>query len=107
MWSGALVSSINVLLAGDGLLYLFLLFADIAGLALLIRCRRRRAKLAAAQAWTEPLDLDTLRTRMRIVEPETRSTQLPRTRELLDEIRRQKTEPSARVSGVAGSSRRR
>jgi hypothetical protein len=93
--------------ATDALLSALLVAAAVAGIALSIRIRRRR-RLARAYAWTEPLDLQTLQSRMRIVEQEP-ATHLPQTRGLLDELHRRKSGDgaSARVSGVAGASRRR
>jgi len=79
----------------------------VAAVALLLRARRRRLQLAAAHAWTEPLDLQTLRARMRIVEPEAQATGLRHTRELLDDLRRQRTDVGPGFGGIAGSSRRR
>jgi hypothetical protein len=108
VWNVALPISLDGLLASEPALYALLLLADAVGLALLLRLRRRRAMLAIAQAWTEPLDLETLRQRMRIVEPESRPSHLPQTRELLDELRGRETRARTHgISGVAGSSRRR
>jgi hypothetical protein len=98
--------SIDGLLASSAPLYALLVLADIVGVAFLIRLRRRRAKLAAARAWTEPLDLQTLRLRMRIVDPQPQSP-LPQTRELLDALHGRELKDNPRISGVAGSSRRR
>ncbi|OLC53348.1 MAG: hypothetical protein AUH85_14365 [Chloroflexi bacterium 13_1_40CM_4_68_4] len=100
-----MAGSIESFFAGEGILYAVLVLAEIVAVALLISARRRRARFAAAHASTEPLDLLTLRARMRIVEPVERSGQLPLTRELLADLRRQKAE--AGFGGVAGSSRRR
>jgi hypothetical protein len=95
----------DALVAGHAGLYAVLLLTDVVGLALVIRSRRRRSRRAAARAWTEPLDLETLKARMHIADDEPRTRQLPQTRELLEELRRR--EATSRISGVAGSSRRR
>ena len=109
MWGVAPAGiSIDGLLASDLPLYALLLLTDVVGVGLLIRIRRRRVRLAAANAWTEPLDLLTLRARMRIEDDAPARTHLPQTRELLDELhRRQSADRAAPVSGVAGSARRR
>lgn len=99
--------SIGGLVVPDLLLYAVLIASEALAVALLVGARRRRTKLAAAGAWTEPLDLETLRRRMRIVDPDP-PRQLPQTRQLLDELRRREPEDrSAGTGGVAGSSRRR
>src|SRR2546423_14500307 len=98
MWNGA---------PSDILALVLLVPAGIIAVALVLGLRRRRNALAAARAWTEPLDLATLRSRMRIVEPATETPHLPQTRELLDQLHRQATGDAPRASGVAGSSRRR
>ena len=109
VWNAALGGvSIDGLLASGAPLYALLALADVVGVACLVRLRRRRTKLAAAKAWTEPLDLVTLRERMRVVDPEPQTSHLPQTREILDELhRRQPKAGDGRISGVAGSSRRR
>jgi hypothetical protein len=79
----------------------YLVGAAAAGVMFFIGRRQRRA---LAEAWTEPLDLETLRRRIAIpdrVAPEQPAT---KTRQLLDEVRDQR---SARVNGIAGASRRR
>jgi hypothetical protein len=107
VWNEVLGLSLEWLVGG-GALYAALLLVDVVGVMVLIRIRRRRAKFAAAHAWTEPLDLATLRLRMRIVEPDAQAAHLPQTRDLLDELhRRESRDKSTGISGVAGSSRRR
>jgi len=107
VWNGALSGLIDPFFSGGGALYGLLILAEVAAVALLLRARRRRLQLAAAHAWTEPLDLQTLRARMRTVEPEAQATGLRHTRELLDDLRRQRTDVGPGFGGIAGSSRRR
>src|SRR5919201_6553371 len=110
MWSGAIDALQAALSAGGPQLYvlvvgLLLVMAEAAGVALLIRLRQRRARLAAAQAWTEPLDLQTLRQRVGATELARGSAERSRTRELLDDLHaageRRSSAPAA--GGAAGA----
>jgi hypothetical protein len=76
--------------------------AAAAGVMFLVSRRRERA---GAAAWTEPLDLATLRLRIASPERVAAAPQLPvtKTRQLLDEMSQHR---AARASGVAGTSRR-
>lgn len=75
--------------------------AAAAGVMFLISRRRGRV---VSEAWTEPLDLETLRRRIHMPE-RVAAAELPatKTRQLLDEVSQHR---AARLSGVAGSSRR-
>ena len=102
-----IVRSLETFLTSDAALYALLTLSDVVGVGLLVRIRRRRVRRAAANAWTEPLDLQTLRSRMRIADDDPRESHLPQTRELLDELHRREADRKTPISGVAGSTRRR